>query len=241
MCCPNEKGITDNQQGSRYNCVMQLSQKQREIIIGTLLGDGHLESDGFKASRLQIKQCEFKKEYVFWLYEEFKNLVKTPPQQRKDNGQWYFSTRSIVELDSYRKIFYENRRKLVPVNIRELFVSPLSLAVWFMDDGSLDYRVRSHYSFNLSTDSFTIDEVRLLQEVMEKEFGIQTSIQTPSCRGKKYVKLYIGKSGRDMFLKTINPYIISCFSYKLPPVRLDPSETDLKICSKSISTSEIIN
>ena len=52
MRCPDVKGITDNQQGSRYNCVMQLSQKQKEIVIGTLLVDGYLEFDGFKASRL---------------------------------------------------------------------------------------------------------------------------------------------------------------------------------------------
>ena len=187
-----------------------------------------------KLADYRLNNANSKKEYVFWLYEELKDLVRTPPQQRKDNGQWYFSTRSIIELDSYRKIFYENKRKIVPFNIKELLVSPLSLAVWFMDDGSLDYRVRSHYSFNLSTDSFTIDEVRLLQEVMDKKFGIQTSIQTPSCRGKKYVKLYIGKNGREMFLKTIHPYIISCFFYKLPLITLDPSETDLKICPKHI-------
>lgn len=241
MRCPDVKGIADNQQGSRYNCVMQLSQKQKEIVVGTLLGDGYLESDGFKASRLQIKQCEFKKEYVFWLYEELKNLVKTPPQQRKDNKQWYFSTRSIIELDAYRKIFYKNKRKLVPSNIKELLVSSLSLAVWFMDDGTLDYRVRSHYSFSLSTDSFTIYEVRLLQEVMNNKFGIQTSIQTPSSRGKKYVKLYIGKDGREMFLKTIHRYILPCFYYKLPPIMLDPSETDLERTWKCSQNSEIEN
>lgn len=149
-----------------------------------MLGDGYLESDKFKASRLQIKQCEFKKEYVLWLYEEFKDFVKTLPQQRKDNKQWYFSTRSFVEFDYYRKIFYRNRRKSIPTNIKELLVSPLSLAVWFMDDGTLDYRVKSHYSFTLSTDSFDSQEVRLLQGVMMERFGIQTSIQTPSSRGK---------------------------------------------------------
>lgn len=226
-----------NQQGSRYNCLMNLTQRQKEIVIGTILGDGYLEFDGFKASRLQIKQCEFKKEYVFWLYKELKNLVRTPPQQRKDNQQWYFSTRSLEELDSIRILFYKEKRKVVPLNIEELLVSPLCLAIWFMDDGTLDYRVKSHYSFTLSTDSFIIDEVRQLQRVMKEKFGIQTSIQTPSSRGKKYVKLYIGKDGREKFLAVIKPYILSCFDYKLPPIILDPSETEL-LCEQS-QTSEI--
>lgn len=216
---------------------MNLTQRQEEIVIGTLLGDGYLEFDGFKAGRLQIKQCEFKKEYVFWLYEELKNLVKTPPQQRKDNRQWYFSTRSLPELDFIRNLFYEERRKQIPLEIRELPVSPLSLAVWFMDDGTLDYRIKSHYSFSLSTDSFRLEEVKLLQEVLSDKFQIRSSIQTPSCRGKKYVKLYIGKNGRKRFLSTIKPYILSCFDYKLPPIILDPSETEL--ISEKSQVSEI--
>jgi hypothetical protein len=239
MRCPESKGIADNQQGSRYNCGMQLSQRQKDIVVGTLLGDGCLEFDGFKASRLQIKQCEFKKEYVMWLYEELKNLVRTPPKQRKDDQQWYFSTRSLIELDLYRNIFYKERIKIVPSNIRDLLISPMSLAIWFMDDGTLDYRVKSHYSFNLSTDSFSSENVRLLQEVLYGKFGIPSSIQTPSSRGKKYVKLYIGKDGRKKFLDTVRHYILNCFSYKIPPIISDPSETDLKKYSMNILTSEI--
>ena len=207
---------------------MSLTERQKEIVVGTLLGDGYLEHDGFKASRLQIKQSERKKDYVFWLYNEFQNLVKTPPKQRKDNGQWYFSTRSLVELDFFRNLFYGSGSKSVPATIKKLPVSSLSLAVWFMDDGTLDYRVKSHYSFSFSTDSFSQSDVRLLQEVLYEKFKIKTSIQTPSCRGKKYIKLYVGKDGRDIFLSTIHPYILSCFDYKLPQIILDPSETDLE-------------
>ena len=87
-----------------------------------------------------------------------------------------------------------------------------------MDDGTLDYRPKDHYAFSMSTDSFSVKEVALLQDVLKKQFNIITSIQTPSSRGKKYTKLYIGKSGRDIFRKKISPYILDCFKYKLPPI-----------------------
>lgn len=196
---------------------MSLSQKQKDIIVGLLLGDGYIEFDGFKASRLQIKQAECKKEYVFWLYDQLADLVRTPPKQRPDTKQWYFSTRSIIEMEEFRLLFYKNRRKIVPENIEELISSPVTLAVWFMDDGTLDYRIKSHYSFSMSTDAFTIEEVSLLKSVLKNKFGIESSIQTPSCRGKKYTKLYIGKNGREKFLQTINKYILNCFAYKIPP------------------------
>ena len=194
-----------------------LSQKQKDIIVGTLLGDGSLEYDKFKASRLQIKQSESKKEYVMWLYENLANLVRTSPKQRPDTNQWYFSTRSLRSLEEFRRLFYENKRKIVPKSIKDLLQSPISLAVWFMDDGTLDYREKSHYSFSISADDFTVEEAKLLTAALEERFGVIASIQTPSSRGKKYTKLYIGKLGRDRFLEIIRPHILSCFEYKLPP------------------------
>ena len=81
-----------------------LTQIQKDIIVGALLGDGSLEFDKFKASRLQIKQAERKKEYVIWLYENLANLVRTSPKQRVDTRQWYFSTRSLRSLEKFRDL-----------------------------------------------------------------------------------------------------------------------------------------
>lgn len=197
---------------------MALTQLQRDILTGLLLGDGCLEFDNFKASRLQVKQSVNKKEYVFWLYQNFSDLVKTTPKQRKDTLQWYFSTRSFSEIETWRQVFYEGKRKIVPKNISTLLTSPMALAVWFMDDGTLDYRIKSHYSFTYSTDAFTVREVLLLKKALLENFGIESSIQTPSSRGKKYTKLYIGKKGRDQFDRIVRPHILNCFAYKLPPV-----------------------
>ncbi len=196
---------------------MPLSQIQQYILTGLLLGDGCLERKS-KNSRLQVKQSVGKKEYVFWLYNYFSEFVKTPPQQRKDTDQWYFATRSLPQFEEWNTVFYKNRKKIVPENISQLLASPVTLAVWFMDDGTLDYREKSHYSFTYSTDSFSVQEVSLLQTALLENFGIESSIQTPKSRGKKYTKLYIGKNGRERFIKIIQPHILDCFAYKVPPI-----------------------
>ncbi len=182
-----------------------------------MLGDGNLEFNGYRGTRLQIKQSEEKKEYVFWLYRHFAELVRTPPQQRSDTNQWYFGTRAFVNFEDIRQLFYENRTKIIPNTITELFQSPLTLAVWFMDDGRLDYRAKSHYAYHISTDSFTESEVRQLQTLLLERFDIVAKTYLSLCRGKRYPKLYIGKEGRDLFTKTIAPHILPCFRYKLPP------------------------
>lgn len=195
-----------------------LSRLQREIIIGSILGDGCIEFNGFHGSRLQIKQAKRYKDYVFWLFKKLDNLCKSIPKQRMDTAQWYFSTRHLNELTNLRKLFYPKNKKEIPKNISNLLTSCLSLAIWYMDDGRLDYRPKDHYAFILSTDAFSDRDVNRLRKVLNDNFGIISTVQHSLCRGKKYPKLYIGKNGRDRFLEKIKPYILNCFSHKLPPL-----------------------
>lgn len=207
-----------------------LSNLQLDILTGLMLGDGNLEHNGYRGTRLQVKQSEEKREYVFWLYDQFADLTKTPPQQRQDTQQWYFGTRFYEDLQDLRKVFYSDRKKVLPEDIAKRMQSPLTIAVWFMDDGRLDFRAKSHFAYHISTDSFTESEVLLLQDILFENFGIVANTYLSLCRGKRYPKLYIGKEGRDQFTELVAPYLLPCFEYKIPPkvitrAYLDPSET----------------
>jgi len=195
-----------------------MNQTQRDIVAGTLLGDGCLEFNGYRGTRLQIKQKDGHKQYVMWLYKNLSDLCRTEPQQRKDTKQWYFSTRALEELTELHTVFYsKEKRKKVPERIASLMTSPLSIAIWYMDDGTLDYRPKSHYNYRLSTDSFTTTENELLVDMLKDNFGVNASIMNSRCRGKKYHRLYIGSKGRDSFLNLIQSHVIQpCFSRKIP-------------------------
>tara|TARA_B100000745_G_scaffold98440_1_gene62731 strand:- start:322 stop:924 length:603 start_codon:yes stop_codon:yes gene_type:complete len=197
--------------------IANLSKQQKDILTGLILGDGHLEFNGCRGTRLQVKQAESRKEYVWWLFENFRQYTKTPPQQRKDTGQWYFGTRFYEDFEEIRQNFYQDKEKIVPNNIEQILNSPISLAVWFMDDGHLDYRERSHHAYHISTDSFRVEDVDKLQQLLLNRFNIKAKTYLSLCRGKRYPKIYIGKEGRKTFEKTILPFILPCFRYKLPP------------------------
>lgn len=197
-----------------------------DIIVGTILGDGYLEVQG-KTARLQLKQSEKKREYVFWLHQELQNLCKSEPKQRKDNHQWYVNTRYRQDLFCLRQKFYQNGVKIVPRAISQMLRSQLSVAVWFMDDGTLDWRLKDHYAFLLTTNCFTIEDNRRLIKMLKTSFGIDATMHLAFSRRKRYPRIYIGAKGRDRFYETVQPFILSCFSYKLPPhtIILNPSET----------------
>ncbi len=110
-----------------------LTERQRDLIVGTLLGDGSMRCKN--NALLEINHSQGQRDYVDWKFRELCNLVGTPPKARRGNGSrvaYRFTTLSIPALTPYFHAFYRNGRKVVPV----VRFSPLAIAVWFMDDGS---------------------------------------------------------------------------------------------------------
>ena len=114
-----------------------LTQTQKSIIIGSILGDGYLRViKGRRNAFLEINNSVKQKEYVDWKYNQLKSIVKSPPKSRRSNGNrvaYRFYTRQHPELTGLWQRFYKNGCKTIPDNLQ---LNPIILAVWFMDDGS---------------------------------------------------------------------------------------------------------
>ena len=194
---------------------MELSSRQHAIIVGSILGDGMLEKR-WRYPRLRFGHGITQKEYLFWKYNEFQNLTSSPPiivstwhkKMAKRYKSWHFSTRAISELMKYWNVFYSNGHKIIPKNIGQLLIDPLSLAVWFMDDG---YKRNDCNALRLNTDSFSDKEQKQLQAVLEKNFGIITTIHKKG----KYWNLYIPRTSAYKFAQIVRPYIIPSILYKI--------------------------
>ena len=196
---------------------MELDNKLQDITIGLLLGDGSFEKKKDTLGiRLQIKQRSKAKEYVEWLYGQFKDYCLSEIKCREDYNQYYFSTRYLREFQNLYGLFYKEGKKIIPSNLKDLLKSPLSLAIWYMDDGSLDFRPKNHYAFYLASNCFSVGDSNELKNVLLDNFNIKSTVYNNLCRGKRYPRIYIGSEGRDNFCQTIRSHILDCFSYKLP-------------------------
>jgi len=199
--------------GSRE--VWKLSKRQKDILIGKLLGDGHLEVNGF-FPRLKIDHSYKQKEYVLWLYKEFISLSAKKPKMikffdkrvNKTYFHWRFSTRSISTFSFWRNLFYQKRKKIIPKNIERILKSPLSLAVWYMDDG---YRRSDCRGIYLCTSAYGFSEQKLLQKVLKRSFSLESKLHYAAGQ----VRIYIPAKFSEVFFKKIKPYILPSFSYKL--------------------------
>jgi len=195
---------------------MNLSQKQKAIIIGTLLGDGCLEKNGHN-SRLRLEHTDKQRTYLEWKIQKLKKLITPASPMRvyayhKENKRKYLSWRaytlSTPVLDKLRTVFYSENRKVIPSNIAQILTNSLSLAVWYMDDG---YKRNDCNAFRLSTDGFKKDEVYILSRVLLKNFRIKNLVHKKG----KFWNIYIPRRSVHDFVKVIKPYVIPSMRYKI--------------------------
>ena len=186
------------------NTVGSLSETQRSLIVGTLLGDGAMRC---KVNALiEINHSAEQKAYVDWKHQQLAELVGTPPKPRNGNGgrvAYRFTTLSRPELTPYCRAFYPNGKKVVP----DVTLTPLALAVWFMDDGS-----KSHRALYLNTQQFELEDQLRLVKILSTQFGIHATLN----RDKTYHRIRVAVRSVDRFVELIRPHLLNCFEYKLP-------------------------
>lgn len=180
---------------------LTLNKIQHNVLIGAILGDASLVVNSWgKNYRFHVEQSDNQKSYLLWKYGIFKNFTLSPPIFRMVTNSWKFRTLSHSSFTDYRKIFYSGNKKIIPNYIDKLLKHPISVAVWFMDDGCY---VKRYSTYILNTQSFTLEENIKLQRCLEKNFSIGTSLH----RDKQYWRLYIDKSFAYKFKKLIERHI----------------------------------
>lgn len=194
-----------------------LTSIQHEILVGSLLGDGTLRKQGSrKNALLEVNHSLKFQDYVDWKWQSFQEYVLTPPKARLGEGvrvAYRFTTRSLPVFTDFYNRFYKNRKKLVPFDLK---LTPQSLAVWFMDDGS-----KSRSAVYLNTQQFSLTEQHFLKELLLESFGINCTLN----RDKQYWRLRVSTESTKILVALIRPYILRCFAYKLIN---DPVTTDSK-------------
>jgi hypothetical protein len=199
----------------------KLTPVQREVILGLMLGDGHLETlDNGRTYKLCVEQSkERHAEYLFHLFEIFSNITsqKTPVEKKKKKNKntLFFRTRAHPGLRFYANLFYKDRQKVIPKNIHR-FLTDRVLAYWYMDDGALKGMNRSGKRFH--TEGFSYEEVLVLRDALI-QLGIESTVQkqnrTVGQILKTYYIIYITAKGDKIFTEKIKPYVLHCMYYKL--------------------------
>lgn len=196
----------------RYNKSIKLTYFQKQVLLGTLLGDSSLRlTKDCKNAKFICSHSIKQKEYCEYKAEIFKNLgVSCKYHKRnvpdKRNGIYYedytLNISSNPEFNIWYQSLYKNKIKVIPFNLFKYFTE-ISLAFMFMDDGS-----KIGDTFTIATNCFTEEELTKFRIFLLQKFELETTMF------KSHV-IYIKKKSASKFISLIKPYIIPCMQYKI--------------------------
>ena len=183
-----------------------LTSEQQSILVGLLLGDGHLETqNNGRTYRLKVEHSDMQADYSVWLYKKFAGLCnqedvykRVRPDGRVSVG---FTTRSSGVFRFYAQQFYVGKQKRIPPMIHKL-LDPLGLAIWFMDDGSR--KSAKHYTYNIHTLGYTKSDLEFVAQKLQLLFGISATLHKQ--RNNSW-RLYIGSDSATQFTELIQTYV----------------------------------
>lgn len=153
-----------------------LTAELKDILVGLILGDLYIAKPHVNP-RLEFKQSTVHDEYLFHLYELFKNYSPSAPKLKmeapdKRTGKIYsancFYTYCLPCFNSIYNLFYLEGKKIIPANINDL-LTVFSLAYWLCDDGSF---CKSTHRVYFCTESFSLAEVNLLVKVLNDKWNL---------------------------------------------------------------------
>jgi len=188
------------------------------IIFGNLLGDGHAERRiKGNGTRITFYQEGSHVSYLLWLHNLLFNLnycSSNIPQIKTRLGSKgivkkyiRFHTWTYSSLNWVHDLWYINGIKIVPKTINEYF-TPLSLALWIMDDGC-----KAGSGLKLATNSFSYSECLFLVNILYDIFKIKASVQSAGIPNQYHI--YIWKESILLLRDIVLPYLHSSMKYKL--------------------------
>lgn len=191
-----------------------LSDRCKEILLGSLLGDGSLKiHKPYKNARFSFRHSIKQKNYFFWKVKQLEEISgKSHFWEQKPNslGGVMLRYQSEAREDLTELYRLTNKHNHLVVKRKWLNqLTPLSLAIWWLDDGSL---VGNGKRGVFCTDPFSLKEQKIMAQYLQKVWGIKTAIGKISRQrdGKsiEYYRLWIRSSEElKKFLRIILPYV----------------------------------
>ncbi len=178
-----------------------------------------MERDG-KGSRFAFYQEKTHGEYLLWLHKTISSLgyckKEIPLIQTRHgiNGElryiFRFRTFTYSSFNWIHDEFYPKPlgRKIIP-KIIDQYLSPMALAIWIMDDGTLF----KNKGLKFCTNSFTLKEVQYLSTLIKNNYNLESSIHKVSVVNQ--YNIYIPKSSFKNLIKIVKPYIHPSMYYKI--------------------------
>jgi hypothetical protein len=196
--------------------VHHITEELIEWIDGFLLGDGGIEiqnRDNYRGSRFAIGSSN--EQWTTFAISRFKMYGECDVKkwgtidEKHPNYLWHSRTKTHPDIIHQAERWYtgENLKKVVPPDVR---ITPTSLLLWYLGDGSLTYIEDCNtYVVRFATCAFSVEEIENILMPKLNALGLECSRD----KSKNDIRILASSIGR--FFDIIgHKSPISCYDHK---------------------------
>jgi recombination protein RecA len=201
----------------------RLGDQQIQLILGSLMGDGSLSPNrkGRSGTRFRMGHGAKQAAYLDWKASLLENIPHSRTVNAKDAVFADFTP--LSELSELHEAVYfgDGKKHLNWDYLKNL--TPLALAVWYMDDGNFTVRSKGVQRrtaggtgrIEICVEAMSPGSRDRLARCLQDTHGLDVRLE---CRGMRQVSvLRFSTSASEKFQKLIAPYVHPSMEYKLLP------------------------
>lgn len=241
-------------QGSNPGVTTVDKQKMKSVMAGMLLGDAnlHVNRKGINAY-LQLHHSENQLEYMNWKTSLFEGITSFHTGRNENIKSVWAHSKCVPFLTEMHEIAYPRGHKEVTERLLS-YITPVGLAIWFMDDGSIREKMDDNGAvrgrdIRIYTCSFGDAEHDMLIAYFKEKWGIVWHKRP--IRNKQGSYLYLGCGAKEAIklFEIIAPHVVPSMRYKITfrPNKLRPNAWSLpmeakrqsELCSDAKSAAEM--
>ena len=200
-----------------------LSEQQMQVILGALMGDGCLSPNlrGRAGTRFRMGHGARQSAYLDWKVSLLGNISHSRTVNAK--AAVFADFRPLPELAELREVIYgdDGKKHFTWDYLKSL--TPLALAVWYMDDGGFTVRSKGVQErtrggtgrIEICVEAMSPGSQNRLVQYLEGTYGLEVKL---TARGARKVSvLQFTTAASEKFQKLVAPHIHPSMDYKLLP------------------------
>jgi recombination protein RecA len=200
-----------------------LGEQQLQLILGSLMGDGNLSPNlrGRAGVRFRMGHGANQAAYLDWKVSLLGNIPHTRTTNAK--GAVFADFTPLPELSELREAVYfgGGKKHLTWDYLKRL--TPLALAVWYMDDGGFTLRSKGVQErtaggtgrVEICVEAMSPGSRDRLARYLRDTYALEVKLQYRGAR--KVSVLQFSTSASEKFQKLVAPYVHPSMDYKLLP------------------------
>lgn len=222
--------------GDRVDCLVpSFTPDQKQLLYGMFLGDGSVSKKGC----FRFGHTTPQKEYFDFLFSKlsplFKKCVVSPGHGSLGPNSFLSAYSNCLPFfERMYRNYVQDRRKVITKEFANK-LSPLALAIWYQDDGSITNSGGFIQGCSFATHPFDLPSISCLQNRLS-DFNIASYVVHRGISTQGHIKweLRLNKTESLKFFKLIAPFVHPSLSYKIGNGYTQPLTRKCRYCTSLI-------